>query len=397
MTLCAPDPLTLGARLTVMLLACILTACGVQPEVGRESQEMRKEPTKRESDVTTEADSFDVVAALPSAAHTAWVHNTLPEDVLDTGRRPTRLRVRARWSYVATLEDTTILHPMDVVATQQMLVLSDVGRQSLLGMDSHQGKILWRSGGRGSGPGESQSLMLRHARDTSVLVYDPQLRRIAHWTQHGTLLRVQSVANAGHLQGFCTLAADTTLVFTMPDRRQRFVGLGQLLPDRDSLVDRQPLELDWTMHPSGLDAQYALSTIANDECALAGAFDSRFWILRSSDSLRALPLVETVAPPQITETRSGPKSVTYGFAKGTVMGTQRVAASTTHVFVAFHGRTGSRGQLLDVYARQPWAYEGSLLAKGIIRGLTARDSTLAIVSEDSTGLHRIDVFTVSSR
>jgi hypothetical protein len=79
------------------------------------------------------------------------------------------------------------------------------------------------------------------------------------------------------------------------------------------------------------------------------------------------------------------------------MGTQRVAASTTHVFVAFHGRTGPRGQLLDVYAREPWAYEGSLLAKGIIRGLTARDSTLAIVSEDSTGLHRIDVFTVPSR
>src|SRR5690606_3067596 len=127
------------------------------------------------------------------------------------------------------------------VLTERVVIVSDVGRQSLIGMDRRDGRIHWSVGRRGSGPGEFRTGMLRQHSDTSAVVYDPGLRRVTRLSQAGALFDEQSVAKTGHLLGLCDLAPDTSLVFVTPSGTHGFAGLARLPRTSDTLIERQEL------------------------------------------------------------------------------------------------------------------------------------------------------------
>nr|MCU0615596.1 hypothetical protein [Gemmatimonadaceae bacterium] len=74
--------------------------------------------------------------------------------------------------------------------------------------------------------------------------------------------------------------------------------------------------------------------------------------------------------------------------------TRMLAFSRSRAYVSADGKTAVRRRVIDIYQRRPWRYEGSLVVPGRIMAVGARDSLLALVQEDSSGLLRLDVFIV---
>ncbi len=137
-----------------------------------------------------------------------------------------------------------------------------------------------------------------------------------------------------------------------------------------------------------------LYPLNDGSCALGAQDESWLAVFSNVDTLASLPLVEIVPPPIVIDSKEG-RATRTSYAAGQPFGVQAVAQLGSYVAVAFGGRSSVRRRLVDFYQRDPWRYEGSIVLPGTVRGLSARDSTLVIVSEDTSGFPRIDNFAVS--
>lgn len=107
-----------------------------------------------------------------------------------------------------------------------------------------------------------------------------------------------------------------------------------------------------------------------------------------------LPLIETVPPPRIIEEPTERGGTYTTISPETPDITRMLAFSKRRAYVSADGKTTVRRRVIDIYQRRPWRYEGSLVVPGRIMAVGARDSLLALVQEDSSGLLRLDVFVV---
>ncbi len=316
-----------------------------------------------------------------------------PEDLYVSGRRPTNAELRPHWSYVASMDDTMLLQPYDVAILRKGVVVQDMGRMALLGLQHRDGLPMWRTGRRGSGPGEFQLGTILHLSDTSFLYADVSLRRLSEWTDEGKLLATRALPKIGVIWGVCRAPNGANYVMVRAHGTDRFSGVARLPDDADTLVDRQSFPIDRPVHRSGLDTQMRLFQLADGTCALGANNESWFAMFRHVDSMVTVPLVEHVAPPVVTETKDG-RAIRTSFAEGTLSAVRGVSSLGDMIAVVYGGGTSARRRIVDLYRREPWSYEGSFVLQGTVRGIASRDSTLVVVSEDASGFDRIDQFFV---
>ncbi len=385
------------ALVCVALIGCADSSRGDDAAVGAIAATGEDAPSRPVEMVAAEDVLSDSVPDDPSPNATEKIllqPAHWPEDLRESGRRPTSLQMRVRWSNVGTWDDTTFLHPTHAEVMPNSVIVQDIGRMSLMGLRREDGEVLWRKGRRGSGPGELLLGEISRATDSSVFYYDSGNRRITEWTSEGALLESRNVTMMGLLRGLCRLSNGELHAFTFPSGTIRGRGLARLVPDVDSLVDLIPVALGRPVHRTALDAQLKLYPLEGGSCAL-GAHDES-WLAVFSDvaTVSPLPLVEFVPPPIVIDTKEG-KGTRTSFVPGQPFGVQAVAQLGSYLAVGFGGKTSVRRRLVDFYHLNPWRYEGSIVMPGTVRGLSARDSTLVIVSEDTSGFPRIDNFAVS--
>ncbi len=342
-------------------------------------------------------DSAESTAPSAGQASVVIAPKHWPADVHASGRRPTSVRLRARWSYAASWDDTTILQPTHAAVVERAVIVQDMGHMALFGLQREAGTLRWRQGRRGSGPGEFQYGEITRASDTSVYFFDGSLRRLTEWSDAGQLLDSRALPRIGTIRGLCRANDGHLYVSVRPHDKERFIGLARLPSDADSLVDRRPLPLDRPIHRTAMDAQMPIYPLGDGSCALGAAHESWLALFSSIDAMHRVTLMEEVPPPILVDTKIDTKfgeGVRTSFAGVPLSGVRGIARLGNVIAVAFGGHTSARRRLVDFYHRDPWRYEGSIVLPGTIRTISARDSTFVIVSEDTTGFGRIDAFTV---
>ncbi len=340
-------------------------------------------------------DSTENTAPVVDRASVVVAPERWPDDVRASGRRPTSVRLRSRWSYAASWDDTTMLQPAQATVTQRTVIVYDRGHVALLGLRREDGVPRWRQGRQGSGPGEIQRGAMTQASDTSVYFFDDGLRRLTEWSDTGGLFASRAVSRIGLIRGLCRTDDGNVYVSIVPDGQQHFLGLARLPAGADSAVDQRSLPFDRPIHRTGMDAQMPIFPLGDGSCALGPLNESWIVFFSDIDAMQRVALVEHVPVPTVVETKAG-EGMQIGFAGDAFSGVRGVARFGDFIAVAFGGRTSARRRLVDVYHRDPWRYEGSIVLPGVVQSISARDSTFVIVSEDTTGFGRIDAFTVDA-
>lgn len=337
---------------------------------------------------TVDGESIDSASTRPSA-FAAW-----EPSLAASGRRPWRGSGTLRWSHVGSLNDTTILTPSSIVVTTNVIAVSDRGPKRVLGLDRNNGSIVWTAGREGSGPGEFREPVLFPDGPGSMIVVDFSLRRLSIWSSEGTRVIERSFGSFGAISGACRVSDSVFVVKVRPSGAQVLDGLGELRNGVDTLEYLRALPLSVPPHRTGLGADAKVVRAEDGRCLVAPNRYAWIGIYGPSRSLDTFSFVERAAPPIVIERATGPKSSQSYVSSETPLLTMGVAGTATHVFVVTHGRTAQRLRIIDVYARLPWMYEGSVLMEDRIYAIAAADSTLAVISEDSSGFLRIDVSSI---
>jgi hypothetical protein len=98
-----------------------------------------------------------------------------------------RVRLSPRWTVGGTAEDTTILLPLQLRATREHFLVYDGVAQRLLALTPASGRIAWRFGRPGRGPGEFGGVAkLTAQRDGGAFVVDFALSRMTAVSEEGT-------------------------------------------------------------------------------------------------------------------------------------------------------------------------------------------------------------------
>ncbi|MCC6931228.1 MAG: hypothetical protein IT359_19725 [Gemmatimonadaceae bacterium] len=101
-------------------------------------------------------------------------------------RRVQRVALTPVWSVGGDVNDTTLLIPLDVRATLEHFVVYDGAAQRMLALSPRTGRIAWRFGRPGRGPGEFGGVAKVTARKAGgTFVVDWALSRLTEVTEDG--------------------------------------------------------------------------------------------------------------------------------------------------------------------------------------------------------------------
>jgi hypothetical protein len=298
---------------------------------------------------------------------------------------------------VGSLDDELLLTPASIVVTPSSVVVSDLGTSGIVSFDRYRLNQQWRIGKDGDGPGEYRRPFLLPDTDSSVVVLDVAHRRLQVVSSAGSLREARALASFGGVSGVCRHDDRLSWWLKMiPSGRIELNGVGLLRDGDDSLALLRPLDLGAPTHRSGIGATAALVRSEDGRCVVAPTHFSWIGVLGEDGVLEKLPLVESVPAPAVEIVELGARSRRITPSAGTVAITRGLAVSEERAFVIAMGRSFASGRLIDIYRRRPWAYEGSLVFPGHVLSVSAADSTLAVISEDQSGYHRVTVATMRS-
>jgi len=318
----------------------------------------------------------------------AWTEGNRTGD-----RRPWSGRLRLRWSHLGSLDDTSLLSPVSIEVLRGSVVVSDLGASRLVAYDRFAPRQLWTAGREGSGPGEFRRPFLSRDTDSTVLVVDGALRRLQVVRETGAFGPARSLAAFGGVGDACRRPDGDVWLFLSPSGDIELRGLGLLDARSDSLRLVAEVPFGVPMHPSGMGGSAALERSPDGACLLAPLYFPWVGPVSPEAAVETNALVEAVPPPEVVITPLGTTSRRITLSDATVAITRTISASTDHVWVVARGRSDVRGRVVDVYRREPWRYEGSLVFPHAVRDIAVRDSTFAAIVEDPSGYHRVIVAT----
>ncbi|HMS02493.1 MAG TPA: hypothetical protein PKE51_05945 [Gemmatimonadaceae bacterium] len=304
-------------------------------------------------------------------------------------------QVALRWEHLGSLDDESLLTPVSVAVLRSHIVVSDLGASRLVGYARDAATAHWQLGRPGDGPGEFRQPFLVADTDSTVIVLDLQLRRLTVVTSEGRVVTSRSSASFGAVSGVCRRADDSSWWLKLtPSGDIERDGLGLLAEGQDSLRRLTPLPLEGAVHPSGIASTAALVRATNGTCVVAPTYYAWAGIVAADGAIARFPLIEAVPTPQVTVEPTGASSRRIRMADGTVASTRHLAVTDDRAYVIARGRSSARGRLVDVYRLDPWAYEGSMAFPDQVLSLSVADSTVAVITEDPSGYHRVVVATI---
>jgi hypothetical protein len=287
-----------------------------------------------------------------------------------------------------------LLYPVGIRIHASSMLVADYGAKRLSVHDRTTGRQLRTVGREGSGPGEFRELLLLPAASDRALVYDRQLARLSWWSGSGDAIGSRSTAGLGSVSGVCGEMNGTLTLKISPAGESALRGVGELDSGATTLRNLRQLPPPVIQHRSDMGSHAHLLVDDDGECILAP--HSYAWIatVQGEQFGAPMPLIETVPPPRIVEEPMERGGTYITTAPETPDITRMLAFSKRRAYVSADGKTTVRRRVIDIYQRRPWRYEGSLVVPGRIMAVGARDSLLALVQEDSSGLLRLDVFVV---
>lgn len=384
----------------VLLLSCLAcrgagdsqllpndTPDGVSAERVREREEQDRPIEEHEGDLS-ELGSRDASTPLDESVWTASSRMA--------GRERWKGRISVRWMHVGSLDDETLLTPASVEVVPSGIVISDLGAGRIVAYDRIHGAVRWRAGREGSGPNEFRRPFVARDSDTSIVVVDIPLRRLQVLTSDGSFGESRSLAAFGSVSGACRHPDGSAWWIKLtPSGQVELNGVGLLRDGADSLDALQPLPVEVPMHPSGIGSTASLVRSKNGDCYVAPTHFAWVGLVSSSGSILKYPLVEDVAAPVVVVEPQGANARRITLSSESVSITRALSISENRAYVIARGASDARGRIVDIYRLAPWGYEGSIVFPEQVLSVSVADSTLAAITEDSTGYLRVLVATIT--
>lgn len=278
-------------------------------------------------------------------------------------------------------QDTALFAPTMLAWTDAGIVVWDRDRTQVL-LFSAEGRLLWRYGSRGSGPGEFAGVTEIAADDEKrVWVLDPGNDRLSILSSSGELIRAFRLPDVGYVDRLMPMKGGRAMLMGLDTMLHIIDEHGNLLLSR-----RHPYTAYPSLHPvSGYNR--GLYDPSTDSTAFffyyGGGFARSDAALTPTPSLNAY--VEDIPFPEVTVQRS--ENADGSTSTSTAVNTDRLAATAAAVdrgvvHVLFDGDTEYGDRVIDRYAIGSGDYLGSWLLPDTARTLAVNDGLIATIVEN---------------
>jgi hypothetical protein len=277
-----------------------------------------------------------------------------------TDQRPTRRTVpigAIRW----VSQDLVAVGPLSALEEGRLFAADD-GATQVVALDVVSGRVLWRSGRPGGGPGEFGRISSIIARGDYVYVVEASRRSVTLLAARDGAYRasISTQRVTGMPRYVCAPNADTLLLLRHPADTVRWMShLGTSLS-----AQRNFIAVD---DPRGILTEQVVSSGAGDACVVAGVRNATFALVR---------LGERSTIHQLPGEYQAPRWITSGAGDSlshSLIATVDVEVADGRVWFLRSGSGDERARLVDVYDLASVSYLGTL-------ELPARTSQFAVAS-----------------
>ena len=313
-----------------------------------------------------------------TAAALVFLSNSLP--LFTQPATGARRFLPIEWKKVVVLEgalDSDLLRPALMVARDSTVYLYDYGDRAVkaFGMD---GRLRWRFGREGSGPGEFQNPTHLQLDQSGLLwLADPAASRVTVISGTGRLVRTVSTAimtesvlplGAGRFVG-------TAFVGDRP-RFERFDSLG-----RAQGRIKHPTWMDTV--PSLVSELRVTATPDDKRIVFASFYSGRLMQLAAGDSV--------IKDIRSIETHSFPKKISYSPRKGMTVNRispearptiRSITADDEFAYALILGSHEERGRIIDLYRLRDGTYAGSWLLPERVHEISITSRGIAVLVTD---------------
>jgi outer membrane protein assembly factor BamB len=274
------------------------------------------------------------------AADSLWATDSSPSD----SRRLEATQWDTLWVAGGTAEDTLLLKPTLMSASDDLVYVYDSGSRALVAIDAANGRSAWRFGRNGAGPNEFRGVRdLKVVEDGGVYVLDPRNNRIVQLDRRGEVRSRIPLDRVGHAEQMAPLGGGRVAVLTMsPD--SAFV-----IVDGAGHVQRR-FSLPWrgfaALHPIARQGWIAAS---RGRWAFGfGIGDGWFAFRDTAPEAFVGRYIEHTEFPETTTRREGEVAVTQ-VAEYNACSACSLSLSGSTLYVHFGGYEGAPKATLDEY------------------------------------------------
>jgi len=281
------------------------------------------------------------------------------------------------WSVGGDPNDTTFFAIISLAATRDHIVVVDGGRRRLVALAQGSGRVQWRAGSPGSGPGElGHGVQVTALASGGFLMVDGSNRRLRRYSERGQLERDVPFSLGSSPLGAC--GDERQLLVTSLSQRREVVAL-------DSAGAQVGA---WTLPWPGEDAIPLLARQtrlfgdpASGRCLHSMTFGPHFAIWNGTRVEAIGEWVEPV-PVAAVEVRAGGGQ---RFARGARVSAHDAAAVASHFVVLFRTEQRPRGRVLDVYDGRTGEYRMSIDPPVAADRMAIAGSRLVLAGEGEEG------------
>ncbi|MEP6779305.1 MAG: 6-bladed beta-propeller [Gemmatimonadaceae bacterium] len=276
---------------------------------------------------------------------TVTLHVTPTQPAL---RRLVRKDWKPFWRRGAKQEENLFGLPREMVASEDGVYVADGGGLELFAFDT-TGKLRWKQGRRGGGPGEFLELTnITLDAFGNLVTLDARNGRVSFFERNGKLVRTVSTGSVGWPSGVC-LYTNGNMLFTVVAPEHFFIitnSTGQLLLE-------QTFPWPTTSNaPRFLKSGHLVQGRAANACWFSTTFGFGNARVQEDGNTTLAPFIETVPPPKIRSVPTTPQNKGGEFLES---GDNAALASFTSgdtLFVLFMGKPASDKPVLDLYDKR---------------------------------------------
>ncbi|MDQ6612270.1 MAG: 6-bladed beta-propeller [Gemmatimonadota bacterium] len=260
-------------------------------------------------------------------------------------RRMVRKEWKPLWRRGGRKEETLFALPREMVASSDGVYVADGGGLEVFAFDT-AGKLRWKHGRKGAGPGEYLELTdLTLDRSDHLALLDARNGRLTFLEHDGKVKRTLSTGSIGWPSSVC-MFANGNLLFTVAAPEHFF-----MIADANGKLQREQ-NFPWHASidaPRFLKSGYLSRGRAENDCWFTTVFGFGVARIRADGAATTSPYIETLAPPVIRVVPTNAKNRGGEFLDS---GDNAALASFTSgdtLFVFFMGKPTSEKPLLDLY------------------------------------------------
>ncbi|MBA4072812.1 MAG: hypothetical protein C0497_13390 [Gemmatimonas sp.] len=278
------------------------------------------------------------------------------------------------------------MKPELIVGRGPVLYVFDYGDHALKAF-SVDGRLLWRFGRKGSGPGEfvNPTDLKIDGRD-AVWLADPANSRVTIVDGHGRLVRTMPTTVA--VEHLLPLATGEFLGFGYSGDKPAFSRYDSLGHSAQPIG--YPVWMDTV--PSLVSELRVAGSPDGRSAAVASYYSGRLLLMRHGASgVREIPVVETQAFPTPITYSPSPRMTVRRFPPEARPLVRALTADSEFVYALIAGTHKERGRILDVYRLLDGSYHGSYLLPQPVAAMTVVAHGLAVlVNEPMPSLYYLE-------